>query len=93
MKKGTTNGQHNPVTVTIPCSNSRSIPTFDDFFNEAKRRCEAEKDAKNEAYSFILSTGRLQEFSEFCISTRGLNHHENCVNLLGLASSGASQTN
>jgi hypothetical protein len=83
----------NTVTVTIPCSNPNSIATFDDFFNEAKRRCDVEKDEKNKAYHFILSKGLLNEFDDFCQLTRGLNHHECCVDLLGLTASGASQTN
>lgn len=74
----------NTVTVTIPCSNPHSIATFDDFFNEAKRRFQIECDAKNQAYSFILSTGRLREFDEFCKFTKGVNHHNNCVDHLAL---------
>lgn len=81
------------VTVTIPCSNPHGIATYDDFFNEAKRRCDVEKDAKNQAYHFILSKGMLKEFAEFCQFSKGLNHHACCVDLLGLAASGTSQTN
>lgn len=69
----------NTVTVTIPSENSHGIPVFEDFMAEAQRRFQIEVDAKNEAYSFILSTGRLNEFAEFHKSTRGINHHNNCV--------------
>ncbi|HAQ18420.1 MAG TPA: hypothetical protein DCR40_04200 [Prolixibacteraceae bacterium] len=74
----------NTVTVTIPCSNSHSIPVFEDFMAEAQRRFQVECDAKNKAYSFILSTGRLREFEEFCKLTQGLNHHGNCIDHLAL---------
>lgn len=94
MKKSTkSKTAGNTVTVTIPCSNPHSIATYDDFFNEAKRLCNVEKDAKNKAYHFILSKGLLTEFGDFCKLTRGINDHECCVDLLGLTASGLSQTN
>lgn len=74
----------NTVTVTIPCSNPHSVPVFEDFMAEAQRRYQVEEDAKNKAYSFILSTGQLQKFDNFCKSTQGLNHYYNCVDHLAL---------
>lgn len=84
MKSSKQNPKTNKITVTIPSLNSHGIPVFEDFMAEAQRHFQIEKDAKNEAYSFILSTGRLREFEEFCKLTQGLNHHGNCVDHLAL---------
>jgi len=93
MKSIKQNPKTNMITVTIPSENSHGIPVFEDFMAEAQRRFQVECDAKNRAYSFILSTGRLHEFDEFCKSTKGINHHENCVSLLGLSASGVVEKN
>ena len=53
------------ATVQLPVSNPYSIPCFEDFIDEARRHFEVEKNAKNEAYAFILSRGLLSEFTEF----------------------------
>ncbi len=86
MKSSKQNQKTNMITVTIPSENSHGIPVFEDFMAEAQRHFQIEKDAKNKAYSFILSTGRLHEFDEFCKSTKGLNHYYNCVDHLVLMS-------
>ena len=38
-----------------------------------------EMNAKNRAYAFILSSGLLNEFAEFCDMTSGLDPHDVCV--------------
>lgn len=43
---------------------------------------EIEKDAKNEAYSFILSHGLFKEFAEFCKTYHSCNPHKDCVKSL-----------
>lgn len=53
------------ATVQLPVSNPYSIPCFEDFIDEARKRFEAEKNAKNKAYAFILSRGLLSEFTEY----------------------------
>ena len=74
------------ATIQLPCSNPYSIPTFDDFFNEAKRRFNVEMNAKNKAYAFILSMGLLKEFGEFDKAMRdlpdGVTPHDLCLALL-----------
>ena len=35
--------------------------------------------AKNRAYAFILASGLLNEFAEFCDMTADLDPHEVCV--------------
>jgi hypothetical protein len=91
MKLSKQNPKTNMITVTIPSENSHGIPVFKDFMAEAQRRFQVECDEKNKAYSFILSTGRLSEFSQFCISTKGINHHGNCVNYLELTISSSME--
>ena len=83
-KKSTPN--ETMTTVTIPCSNPYSIPVFEDFMREAQRRFQIEKDAKNKAYSFILSAGHLSEFDEYCKLQKGTNHFDNCIDQLGMYS-------
>jgi hypothetical protein len=41
-----------------------------------------EKDAKNEAYYFILSHGLLDQFSKFCKSYHSSDPHRDCVEYL-----------
>lgn len=53
------------ATIQLPVSNPYSIPCFEDFIDEARKRFDAEKNAKNKAYSFILSRGLLSEFTEY----------------------------
>lgn len=43
---------------------------------------EIEKNAKNNAYYFILSHGLLEEFSEFCNTYHSSDTHKDCVELL-----------
>lgn len=47
MKKKST------ATIELECSNPYSIPVFEDFVSEIQKRFDIEKNAKNEAYSFI----------------------------------------
>ncbi|MDR2653267.1 MAG: hypothetical protein LBC68_13345 [Prevotellaceae bacterium] len=41
-----------------------------------------EKDAKNQAYYFILSNGLLDQFAAFCRNYHSDNPHRDCVNHL-----------
>lgn len=43
---------------------------------------EIEKNAKNEAYYFILSNGLLEAFKEFCKTYHSIDPHKDCVELL-----------
>jgi len=77
------------ATVRLPViSNPHGIPTFKDFMAQAERDFEVEMNAKNEAYSFILSHGLFLEFEQFCKETRGMDHHANTVSSLGLRITG-----
>lgn len=49
-----------------------------------KEEFEIEKNAKNRAYSFILSRGLLSEFGEWCEATKGIDPFLLCRQLLNL---------
>ena len=59
------------ATIQLPVSNPYSIPCFEDFIDEACKRFEAEKNAKNKAYAFIISRGLLSEFTEYSRTCSG----------------------
>lgn len=46
------------------------------------RKYEVEKNAKNQAYHFILSNGLLEEFAEFCRGHHARDAHKDCVDIL-----------
>ncbi len=46
------------------------------------RKFEIEKNAKNEAYYFILSNGLLEAFAEFCKTYRSSDPHKDCLKVL-----------
>lgn len=46
------------------------------------RKFEIEKNAKNEAYYFILSHNLLDDFAEFCESYRSSDPHKDCLDFL-----------
>ena len=78
------NGATSIATVQLQCNNPYSIPTFESFIFEAHKMFEVEKDAKNRAYSFILSCGLYNEFSEFCKKSAGRDQYVDCIDLLRL---------
>ena len=46
------------------------------------RKFEIEKNAKNEAYYFILSHNLLDEFAELCKSYRSSDPHKDCLDFI-----------
>lgn len=46
------------------------------------RKFEIEKNAKNEAYYFILSNGLLEAFAEFCNTYRSNDPYKDCLDFL-----------
>ena len=46
---------------------------------ELTKKFNIEKDAKNEAYDFIISNGHFKQYSEWHSQHIGENHHLNCV--------------
>ena len=49
---------------------------------ELKRNLQIEKDAKNQAYHFILAYGLLELFADFCKENKGKNHHAECLRII-----------
>ena len=41
-----------------------------------------EKNAKNTAYSFIIKSGLMREFHDFCMQLRSADHFEECIHTL-----------
>ncbi|KAA6321970.1 hypothetical protein EZS27_028442 [termite gut metagenome] len=70
------------ATIQLQCSNPYSIPCFEDFINEAQKHFNVEKNAKNEAYAFILSMGLLDEFAQFSKYFHSEDMHKLCIDLL-----------
>ena len=64
------------ATIELECSNSYSIPVFEDFVNEIQKRFDVEKNAKNEAYSFIIQMGLIDQFRDFVRNYKGIDHHK-----------------
>lgn len=53
--------------------------TFPIWAKHLERKFENEKNAKNEAYHFILSRGYYDEFIQFCKQNLGGDQHKACV--------------
>ncbi|MDE6860924.1 MAG: hypothetical protein K2J65_10995 [Duncaniella sp.] len=71
------------ATVKLLCDNPHSIPTFDAYIAEVKRRFDIECNAKNRAYAFILEKGLLNEFKQHDKEYRNEDAHSIAVaNLL-----------
>lgn len=63
-------------------NNSTVLPTSAPRKRGYRYKFLIEKDAKNRAYSFILSRGLLDDFSRFCNLTKGADSHLLAVNYL-----------
>lgn len=70
-----TNLEQDRSTVN-PTSTSSSAKTV------SYRKFEIEKNAKNEAYYFILSNGLFKEFAEFCKKNNSSDPHKDCLGFL-----------
>ena len=68
----------------IECSNPYGILVFEDLVKEAQAQFDVEKNAKNKAYSFILSKGLLGDFSDFCKMSKSDDPHGDCLKMLEL---------
>lgn len=70
------------ATIQLQCSNPYSIPTFEDFLNQLHKEFEIEKNCKNQAYYFILSSNLFDEFAEFCKNYHSGDPHKDCLESL-----------
>lgn len=70
----------NEIRVKLNNSTLKSAPIS--AKTVSYRKFEIEKNAKNEAYYFILSHNLLDEFAEFCKSYRSSDPHKDCLDFL-----------
>lgn len=62
--------------------NQGTDQSLEQLLTELAETFEAEKNAKNEAYYFILSNGLLDQFADFCRNYRSRDPHKDCVEYL-----------
>lgn len=72
----------NEIRVSVKYSSIYSAPHSATTVSIEKFNIE--KDAKNRAYQFILSSGYFQEFQKFCEEYHSDNPHAECIKLLTL---------
>ena len=74
------------MTKNVKLSVERSTVTPDSRTSGAKSVFEQkfliEKNAKNQAYLFIIQSGLMREFHDFCVSFRSADPFDECINLL-----------
>ena len=74
------------MTKEMKLEKDRSVVNPTSTFISAKtvsyRKFEIEKNAKNEAYFFILSHNLLNEFAEFCKNYHSDSPHKDCLEIL-----------
>lgn len=72
--------KNNGIRVSLNNSKAQSTP------NSAKTvsitKFTIEKNAKNQAYSFILQSGLLDQFNDFCRVSKSINPHGDCLDFL-----------
>lgn len=73
-----------PRTNEIRVKANNSNPSFAPCSAKtvSYRKFEIEKNAKNEAYYFIISNGLLEEFMKFCKNYRSSDPHKDCLKVL-----------
>ncbi|MBD5584495.1 MAG: hypothetical protein HDQ88_05385 [Clostridia bacterium] len=60
--------------------------------NQTQRKFEIEKNAKNQAYCFIILLDLMKAFQEFCQNVTAENWHEACISALEIkAEEGGAQ--
>lgn len=69
-------------TASRVSGNQGTDKSSEQLLIELAEAFEAEKNAKNTAYYFILSNGLLDQFSDFCKNYRSRDPHKDCVEYL-----------
>ena len=67
----TGNAAQRMATLTLPVNNPHGYVLFEDILMELFRMYEVEKNAKNEAYYFILSHGHFDAYREYNRAHKG----------------------
>lgn len=71
-----------PMKLEQDRSTVNPTSTSDSAKTVSYRKFEIEKNAKNEAYFFILSHNLLNEFAEFCKTYHSNDPHKDCLEFL-----------
>ena len=72
------------MKTTKTSFNQHDTYCFSDYVAEIQKRFDVEKNAKNCAYSFIISCGMLNKFNEFLQLTDSENWHDTCKSQIAL---------
>jgi len=71
--------QTSKATLTLPVSNPYGIVSHIDLLPVLQSFFDIEKNAKNKAYSYILSKGLLNDFSRWSRENNYQDPHEACL--------------
>lgn len=74
--------KHSNTNARRSSARTASIPKSKRTYKELAEAFEVEKNAKNEAYYFIISNGLLDQFADFCRNYRSRDPHKDCVEYL-----------
>lgn len=72
----------NIATTNIECLNTHQTLILVGFLAESQKQYDIEKNAKNEAYSFIIQMGLLDQFKEFSRHYKDIDHYAACIDML-----------
>lgn len=81
-KYSTTSTRRSSAKTASRVSNPDADQSIADVLIELTEAFNAEKDAKNKAYLFILSNGLLDRFADFCRDYHSCDPHKDCVEYL-----------
>ena len=81
-KQSTTSTRRNGAKSISRVSNPDADQSIADVLTELTEAFNAEMDAKNKAYLFILSNGLLDSFADFCRDYHSCDPHKDCVEYL-----------
>ena len=81
-KQSTTSTRRNGAKSISRVSNPDADQSIADVLTELTEAFNAEKNAKNKAYLFILSNGLLDSFADFCRDYHSCDPHRDCVEYL-----------
>ena len=67
------------ATLTLQVSNPYGIVCHTDLLQVLQSHFDVEKNAKNKAYSYILSNGLMNDFAVWSRKSRSDNWHDTCL--------------
>ena len=81
-KQSTTSTRRGSAKTASCVSTPDADQSIADILTELTEAFNAEKDAKNKAYLFILSNGLLDHFADFCRNYHSCDPHKDCMEYL-----------